>query len=100
MANERDIELNPRFSVPPGVIDVRQENRDDGSYVYGNDETLAASAPILEFVESTVPNAPSAYRIVSQTMRQTASGQTVVDVELEFPDLGGSFDVDVAVTPA
>lgn len=104
MANgRRDIELDPRFLVPPGVIDVRQENREDWAPVYNDsssDITVDPSdGPILEFPSSLTLNAPSTYKIVSQTIRTAADGRTVVDVLLEFPDNQGIFDIDVKVTP-
>lgn len=101
MARDRDIELDPRFLVPPGVIDVRQENKDDSYQAYSpEDVVLPGDGPVLEFSNSTVPRAPSRYTIVSQNVRNAADGRTVVDVLLDFPDNMGEVDIDVRVTPA
>lgn len=101
MARDRDIELDPRFLVPPGVIDVRQENRDDSYNTYSpEDVVLPGDGPVLEFSNSTVPSAPSTYTIVSQTVRTGSDGRAVVDVLLDFPDNMGGVDIDVRVTPA
>lgn len=98
-SRHREIELDPHFFVPPGMIDVRQENKENMEYVYSdNPEVIAEEGPVLEFPNSPVPNAPSGYTIVSQTIRTGSDGRTVVDVLLEFPDIGA--DIDVRVTPA
>lgn len=99
----RDIELDPRFLVPPGIIDVRQENKEDSYYVYNIDPTEIAApgdGPILETPQSPIPNAPSRYTIVSQTVRTGGDGRSVVDLLLEFPDDVGTYDIDVRFTPA
>lgn len=101
MANDRYIELDPRFLVPPGVIDVRQENKEDSYNVYNPDDVvLPGDGPVLEYSGSTIPSAPSRYTIVSQTVRTAADGRVVVDVLLDFPDNMGGVDIDVRVTPA
>lgn len=102
MAERRDIELDPRFLVPPAVIDVRQDNETNSYDVYDNPQTVveAVDGPILQFPNSPIPNAPSSYTIVSQTTRIGADGSTVVDVLLQFPDSVGVYDVDVRLTPA
>lgn len=96
----RDIELDPRFFVPPGVIDVRQENNENTDYIYAaNPEIIADGGPVLERSDSPIPNAPSGYRIVSQKLRTAPDGRVVVDVELEFPNIG-VYGIDVRTTPA
>lgn len=99
---DKDIELNPRFLVPPAVIDVRQENDADSYLVYENtgDVVQAIDGPILEYSNAPIPNAPSSYSIVSQTVRIAADGSTRVDVLLDFPDTNGVYNIDVRVTPA
>lgn len=102
MAERRNLELDPRFLVPPAVIDVRQDNETNAYAVYSNAQTVveAVDGPILEFPNSSIPNAPSSYTIVSQTPRVGSDGSTVVDVLLEFPDSMGVYDIDVRLTPA
>lgn len=101
--NRTDIELNPAFPVPPNVIDVRQENSDDSyqNYDGGNagDIVGPGNGPILGTPDAPVPNAPSRYSIVSQTLRTSPDGRTVVDVLIDFPDVN-DINVDVRVTPA
>lgn len=97
MAKDRDISLNPNFFVPPNVIDVRQENKENYEYVYSQDpDRIAADGPVLEYPDAPVPNAPSGFTLIGQTLRTTPDGRTVVDVELEFADIGA--EIDVAVT--
>lgn len=85
--------------MPPNVIDVRQENKEDYEFVYADDpEIIAAEGPILQFPNSSIPSAPSTYIIVGQTLRMANDGSQVVDVEIEFPDVGT--DIDVRITPA
>jgi len=100
MPRNRDIELDPRLFVPPNVIDVRQENKELYDYVYVNaPEVIADEGPTLESPNSPIPNAPTTYSIKSQTIRNTPDGRAVVDLVLEFPDIG-VYSVDVKVTPA
>lgn len=101
MAN-KDIELDPRFLVPPAVIDVRQENNENSYLVYENTSDIVEvmDGPILEYSNAPIPNAPSSYSIVSQTIRIAADGSTRVDVLLDFPDTNGVYNIDVRVTPA
>lgn len=98
-SNERDISLDPRFSVPPGVIDVRQQGQDNGATYYDSN-TLAGEGPILRTPSSTVPMPPSAFSIVEQRVRIGSDGRAVVDVTLEFADVPGINSIDVRVTKA
>lgn len=102
MAERKNVELDPRFLVPPAVIDVRQDNETNAYNAYSDPHIIVdpSNGPILEFPNSDIPNAPSSYTIVSQTPRIGSDGNTVVDVLLEFPDDMGVFDVDVRLTPA
>lgn len=98
-SRDRDIELNPHFAVPPGVVDVRQENKENQDFIYTqHPDTIAVDGPVLQSPDATIPNAPSGYTIVSQTVRVGADGKSVTDVLLEFPDIG-PYEIDVAVTP-
>jgi len=99
--DRRDIELDPRFLVPPGVVDIRQENNENSYQVYENSDDVvdATDGPVLEFPNSPIPSAPTGYSIVSQTIRIGDDGTTRVDVLLELPD-NGAFDIDVRFTPA
>ena len=97
----REIELNPRFPVPPTVIDVRHENQEDSYIYYEGDQDIIVDVedgPILETPDSAIPSAPSRFTIVSQTIRIGDDGRATVDVLLEFPDTG--VNVDAKVTPA
>lgn len=102
MAARRDIELDPRFFVPVGVVDVRQDNETNSyaGYTNGEDVVFANEGPILEYPNSTAPSAPISYTITSQQVRIGADGSTVVDVYVEFPDEIVGYDIDVRVTPA
>lgn len=99
--NRTDIELNPVFAVPPHVIDVRQENSDDSyqNYEGSSDIVGPGDGPVLGTPDAPVPNAPSRYTIVSQTIRTAPDGRSVVDVLIDFPDIS-DINVDVRVTPA
>lgn len=93
----RDIEIDPRFFCPPGVIDVRQANKENGEFYY-DEETLAVEGPVLEYPESVLPMPPSSYEIVEQRVRIAPDGRAVVDVTVEFPDIAGVYSIDVRVT--
>ena len=100
---KREIIIDPRFPVPPGVIDVRHQNEADASAYYysegqegsGEGDLVAVELPTLESPQSQIPNAPLTYTIVSQTVKQAEDGTTTVDVVIEFPETN-IFDVEVA----
>lgn len=94
---QRDIELDPRFYCPPGIIDVRQANKENGEYYYNPDD-IAVEGPVLDYPEAVLPMPPSSYKIVDQRVRIAPDGRAVVDVTVEFPDVQGIYSIDVRVT--
>lgn len=95
----RNIELDPRFYIPTGVVDLRQSNKENSDYVY--DETVqAVDGPILATPESTIPMPPTSYAIYQQRVRIASDGRAVVDVIVEFPEVDGVSDIKVRVNPA
>lgn len=100
MAREEDKQLivDRNFFVPPGVIDVRQDNELDGSEFYG-DGDAAEAPPALEYTGGYLPTPSSQITIVSQTVRITDDGQSVTDVVVEIPGIDEfQFQVDLRVT--
>lgn len=102
MAKEIDkqIVLDNRFFVPPGVIDVRQAGAEEGDSYYGDPADVAVEGPVLDNPVSIVPMPPTSYEIASQRVRISSDGRAVVDVFLEFPDLTGVETIDVRITKA
>lgn len=102
MAKEVDKQLilDNRFFVPPGVIDVRNAGDEDGDRYYVSPEDVAVPGPILETPTSEIPMPPTSYEIAEQRVRIGTDGRAVVDVMLEFPDLIGVETIDVRVTKA
>lgn len=94
---DRDIEIDPRFFVPPGVHDIRQENKQNSEYSYDY-QTQAVDGPVLEFPDSVVPMPSGNYQIVEQRVRMTTDGRLVVDVIVDFPDVADIYSVEVSVT--
>lgn len=95
----RDIVVDNLFPIPPGMVDMRYENKEDGEFNYINEDDIADSAPILDAPDSTVPTLPLAsFKIVDQTIRITSDGRSVVDVTFEFPDVNGILSVEMRVT--
>lgn len=92
---DRDIEIDPLFVVPPGIVDVRQQYSADASSVY--DEETIAPELILESLDSNLP-IPGTFNIVSQTVRISSDGTSVVDVIIEFPDNDTISDIEMRVT--
>lgn len=101
MAKEVDKQLilDNRFFVPPGVIDVRQAGEEDGEGYYDPID-LMVEGPILETPVSVVPMPPTSYEIVEQRVRITSDGRAVVDVTVEFPSVDGVETIDVRITKA
>lgn len=92
----REIVVDPRFSVPPGVVDVRQENSENGEFNY-TQEDQAQDGLIITTPGASVP-IPSSFTIVSQRVRISPGGQQVIDVEIDFPDYPYSIDVRTTKT--
>lgn len=101
MAKEPDkqIILDNRFFLPPGVIDVRDAGSENAELLYDPSD-LAAEGPILDTPESTVPMPPSSFTIVEQRVRIGSDGRAVVDVTLEFADVPGVDSIEVRITKA
>lgn len=95
----REIEIDPMFYVPPGVVDVRQENKDNGEFSYQVVD-MAGYGPVLATPTSTVPMPSTGFQIVDQAVRIGSDGRTVVDVTLDFPDVSDTYSIDVRVSPA
>lgn len=95
----KQIILDNRFFLPPGVIDVRAQGEEDGesNYIIGDQ---MVEGPILSDPEATIPMPPSSYKIVEQRVRTTSDGRSVVDITLEFPDVVGVDNIDVRITKA
>ena len=101
MAKEenKQIILDNRFFVPPGVIDVRAAGAEDGETFYDATD-IAVEGPTLSYPEATLPMPPSSYAIAEQRVRIASDGRAVVDVLLEFPDIAGVETIDVRITKA
>lgn len=93
----RDVALDQRFAIPPGVIDVREANNADGDWYY-DDSTRAEEGPILVVPDAPLPSPPSTYEIYEQKVRTASDGRSVVDVTLNFADVPGVTNIEVRVT--
>lgn len=102
MAKEPDkqIVLDNRFFVPPGVIDVRQAGAEEGDTFYDTPRDIAVEGPVLGNPGDAIPMAPSTYEIVEQRVRHGSDGSARVDVTLEFDDVYGIDTIDVRITKA
>ena len=102
MAKEVDKQLilDNRFFVPPGVVDVRQAGEENGEGYYTEPTDIAVEGPILDTPASVVPMPPTSYEIVEQRVRISSDGRAVVDVMVEFPDLDGVENIEVRITKA
>jgi hypothetical protein len=93
------INIDPNFFVPPGVVDARQANKENGEFFYApGDVASAGDAPILDIPQATIPMPPTSYEIVAQHVRHSPDGSTVVDVTIEFPEIPGVASIDVRIT--
>jgi len=108
-----EIVLDPQFFLPPGIVGTRVLTPDEiaqraGSYV---EEEVEATFDYQDDVEGeeffdpgfTIDNpalldAPSSVTIVSQTVRETAGGQSVVDVVIEVNDVPGVTEYQIRET--
>lgn len=91
--------IDQHFFVPTGVVDMRQSDSTDYSYLY-DPATTAVEGPIINKPTARVPMPPTSYSIVDQHVRTSADGTTVVDVTVEFPDIPGVNSIDVRITKA
>lgn len=92
---KRDVIIDPRFATPPGVVDVRNQNKEDVSFAY-DESTAADEGSIIDSSEYLVPLITN-FTIVEQMIRMTSDGRSVVDVVIDFPDLDGVSDLNVRI---
>lgn len=91
--------IDSHFFVPQGAVDIRQENLADTEFNYNSGVVATdGNAPIISTPTSTVPMPPTSFTIVSQHVRISTDGTTVVDVTLQFPDIPGINSIDVRIT--
>ncbi len=112
-----DVVINPNFFLPPGVVDARYPN--DEEVTTGDVDIISditdTTDDIVNTDGDTVTDDPSdvgevndtdklyppdTVIVVSQTIRFSETGQQVVDVILEVPDVQDSIQVDVRMTKA
>lgn len=100
MAKEEDkqITIDRNFFIPPGIIDVRQDNEIDGSEFYSDGDTADTPATI-EYTTGFLPTPSAVIRVISQEVRITDDGAAVTDVVIEIADIDDfQFQVDLRVT--
>lgn len=94
---DKQIILDNRFFLPPGVIDVRNAGEENGEGYYDPIDQQV-EGPIFNTPESPIPMPPTSYAIVEQRVRISSDGRAVVDVLIEFPDIDGVETIDVRIT--
>lgn len=98
--------IDPRFFVPPGVIDVRERTADESAQIYDVDTTVVSGEDVQPPAPDSINDGtrlatPSSITVVTpQTVRFAPDGTQVVDVILEIADVEGATNYDVRVTKA
>ena len=111
MASNNDIVVDPNFFFPPGIIDMRYEQKDIGitndsntapnqsAELFGSaipvDYTLNATP--VEFTSNSLLPPPS-FIVISQNVKLDTSGKSVVDVVIEVPDINGVTQIGARMT--
>jgi hypothetical protein len=106
-----DVVIDPNFFLPPGVVDARypneiEVNTDEIDTVIDADDVLDADSDVIidepeetgEDNDTVIIYPPDTAIVVSQTIRFDGTGQQVVDVILEVPDVDDSIQIDVRMT--
>lgn len=102
--------IDPRFPLPPGVIGVRTQDRDEsdvystaeleGSSTYGG--TIDPGEVIFEDGAEDPRTrgllAPQYITLVSQMSRTGPDGRQVVDVIIDVAEVAGATDYDVRIS--
>lgn len=105
-----EIVLEPTDFLPPGIVDVRTQNREeagapDGLAVdnSGNelDDLIVIENPIYGYPEGSILPVPQDMKIVSQTVKVGRDKKVTVDVLIETSDLPGisSFEARLSTLP-
>lgn len=97
----KEIVIDPRFSKPPNVVDVRDASNVDGISYYESipDYNDFEEAEPQDQDAVGIPMPPTSFSVVSQTVRNV-DGNQVVDVVLEVPDIPGVKQFDIRVAKA
>jgi hypothetical protein len=95
--SNQPINIDPNFFVPPGLVDARQQNKEDGEFYY-TPADVAQETPILDIPTATIPMPPTSYEIIEQHVRHSPDGTAVVDLTIAFPDIPGVASIDVRIT--
>lgn len=97
---KRDIELNPLFPVPPGVIDVRQEFNESTTSTFDEADVVVADSEIVPSDVTLNPLIPTvtSMSITKQEIRFTSDGRAVVDVTAAFPVSSDVIELQVQLT--
>lgn len=111
-----EVVIDPNFYVPGDVANVRPASTEDlipsdpdQDYLSGADYDSAIIDAIGTDTTTPPPDpvggtdtlgAPQTISIVSQTVRTTSDGTTVVDVVIATEDIAGATNYEVRITPA
>ena len=97
----RDIEINPLFPVPPGVIDVRQEYDESTTSSFDESDVVTVdtggTVPDEVVLNPLIPTVTS-MTILKQEVRFTTDGRGVVDVIATFPVSNEVIELQVQLT--
>ena len=100
-------EVDPNFSLPPGVSTVQYSDTDDRTTVMVEDgdgdlitviydEVISSDIPV--FLETAVLQPPTYANVVTQTIYVAPDGRFAVDVTLDVEDIPGVQNYDVRVS--
>jgi hypothetical protein len=92
--DKRDVVVDSFFGIPPGVVDIRHDNTLDGEFNYSVND-IADDPPTLETPTATIPMPLTSFSVISQVIRLTSDGRSVVDVTFEFPDQTGVQSINI-----
>lgn len=106
-----EVQIDPRFSFPDDVVDLhithydeeQPESYDDNDNSSLTEVTLDQTIPSSDVLDepdnaSTSLSAPQTLTIISQTVRISPDGTSVVDVVIEVEDVPGAESYELRVT--
>lgn len=108
MKHMAEQEIDPRFFLPPNVVDLGYKDSvpdtDDFQNEQSIDQVVTADDYVVEEVDNTggadenrlLP--PDYVELVSQTARVTSGGGVVVDVVIDVEDVANASQFDVRLT--
>lgn len=96
MSDRQKIKLNHNIYIPEGAEDLSYDEK----FVDEHADQEISTINEGEGNDSLTPSVPETFTIISQTLRETKSGEYVIDVVAQTDDYAETVEIEVRLTNA